>query len=48
MHGTEYGSTTSDHSGGFVTGLLCGAAVGAAIGLLLAPAVGRRNATNAG
>jgi gas vesicle protein len=40
MHGTEHGSTTSDHGGGFVTGLLCGAAVGAAIGLLLAPRSG--------
>jgi len=41
MHGNEYStSTTSDHGGGFVTGLLCGAAVGAAIGLLLAPRSG--------
>jgi len=41
MHGTEYGNTSSsDHGGGFVTGLLCGAAVGAAIGLLLAPRSG--------
>ena len=40
MHGNEYGSTTSDSGGGFVTGLLCGAAVGAAIGLLLAPRSG--------
>jgi gas vesicle protein len=40
MHGTEYGSSSSDHSGGFVTGLLCGAAIGAAIGLLLAPRAG--------
>ena len=39
MHGNEYGST-SDHGGGFVTGLICGAAVGAAIGLLLAPRSG--------
>jgi gas vesicle protein len=40
MHGTEYGSMSSDHGSGFVTGLLCGAAVGAAIGLLLAPRSG--------
>jgi gas vesicle protein len=41
MHGTEYSNTSSsDHGGGFVTGLLCGAAVGAAIGLLLAPRPG--------
>jgi gas vesicle protein len=40
MHGTEYGQMSSDHGGGFVTGLLCGAAVGAAIGLLMAPKAG--------
>ena len=40
MHGTDYSNTSSDHGGGFVTGLLCGAAVGAAIGLLLAPRSG--------
>ena len=39
MHGTEYGNG-SDHNGGFVTGLLCGAAIGAAVGLLLAPRSG--------
>jgi gas vesicle protein len=39
MHGTEYGSS-SDHGGSFMTGLICGAAVGAAIGLLLAPRSG--------
>lgn len=40
MHGTEHSGVSSDHAGGFVTGLLCGAAVGAAIGLLLAPRTG--------
>ena len=40
MHGTEYNGMSSDHGGGFVTGLLCGAALGAAIGLLLAPRSG--------
>ena len=41
MHGTEYGSVSSEQSGGgFMTGLICGAAVGAAIGLLLAPRSG--------
>ena len=40
MHSTEHGSVSADHGGGFVTGLLCGAAVGAAIGLLLAPRTG--------
>ena len=40
MHGTDYGKVSPDHGGGFVTGLLCGAAVGAAIGLLLAPRSG--------
>ena len=40
MHGTEYANVSSDGGGGFVTGLLCGAAIGAAIGLLLAPRSG--------
>jgi gas vesicle protein len=40
MYGTEYGGSSSDHGGSFMTGLICGAAVGAAIGLLLAPRSG--------
>ena len=40
MYGTEYSSSSSDHGGSFMTGLICGAAVGAAIGLLLAPRSG--------
>ena len=40
MHGSEYGSTSSDSGSSFMTGLICGAAVGAAIGLLLAPRSG--------
>lgn len=40
MHGSDYGGMSSEHGGGFVTGLICGAAVGAAIGLLLAPRTG--------
>jgi gas vesicle protein len=39
MHVNDNYETTS-HSSGFVLGLLCGAAVGAAIGLLLAPKTG--------
>jgi gas vesicle protein len=40
MHGNEFGNTSSDHGGSFVTGWICGAAVGAALGLLLAPQSG--------
>ena len=48
MHGTEYNGMSSDHGGGFVTGLLCGAALGAAIGFAARAAVGRGNAPHAG
>ena len=41
MHGIDHGNgTTTAHAHGFVSGLLCGAAVGAAIGLLMAPRSG--------
>lgn len=41
MRGHDYGSTSSNgHSQQFTMGLLCGAAVGAAIGMLLAPKSG--------
>lgn len=41
MHASdEYGYTTTHSGNEFFIGLLCGAAVGAAIGLLLAPKTG--------
>jgi len=41
MHGTDnYGVSQGNGSSGFITGLIWGAAVGAALGLLLAPKTG--------
>jgi len=40
MYGTDSYTTQSEHGSDFMLGVLCGAAVGAAIGLLLAPKSG--------
>jgi gas vesicle protein len=40
MHGTDNYEGSQGSGGGFITGLIWGAAVGAALGLLLAPKTG--------